>query len=91
MAHNKRWYMDDAKDACIIRQNRDVKISGWGKGKGHVWVKTEALYIVCSYISPNVTDEVYGEHLQGIYARDRGKRHIWGAILMLNLLCGVHL
>lgn len=75
---NKTWaakngyFIDESMDACIIKMNPNIKIIGWGKGRGHVWVRLE-MYVFCVYNSPNATEDTYQEHLEDLADSMSGK------------------
>lgn len=90
MARGKGWYTDDLLDVCIVKRNPFIKITGWGRGMGHAWVRIGEMYVFATYISPNVTDEAYGMFLQGLQdsMADKGHHIIFGGISMPNLHYG---
>lgn len=92
MTSRKGCYTDESKDACIYVRNTNLKISAWGRGRGHVWIRTRNFLVVGVYISPNVTEEAYTSCLQSIQDSVIGrvantllggefnaKSHMWGS------------
>ncbi|KAJ8910377.1 hypothetical protein NQ315_012824 [Exocentrus adspersus] len=70
------WYADEQRDVCIITRRETVKVLGWGRGRGYVWIRTQEGTIYGVYISPNTEHEAFENILNNLEndIKDKGTK-----------------
>lgn len=65
---NKRnTYTNDDTSVSIIRLNQNHQVYAYGSGTSFVWIETKKYRIYSVYISPNISDDAFKQHLEELW------------------------
>lgn len=75
IASGKSWICDNKKDVAVKLINSNLQVQKIDKGEGTVTIHFANFDLVCCYISPNCSENVFTQYLNYLTARIRaGKR-----------------